>query len=121
MASPSCLGATGVRLLYTGTVDSTPPATSASPEAAIPTTVPAPVALHVLTANIQSIKDQRCCVFNPSGMGARRQYLHRQLQQMQADIVCVCKRPELLPADGALAAGSLGDRGLESLSLPRMR
>ncbi|CAE7315934.1 unnamed protein product, partial [Symbiodinium sp. CCMP2456] len=45
--------------------------------------------LHMLTANVQTMKDAACSIFNPSGLAARRQYLYRQMLECQADVVCI--------------------------------
>ena len=42
---------------------------------------PAPVHLHVVTANIQSMKDATTSIFNPTGHTARRQYLMEQARK----------------------------------------
>ncbi|CAE7788172.1 HERC2, partial [Symbiodinium microadriaticum] len=51
---------------------------------------PTPVMpLHVITANVQSLKDAACNPFNPSGHAARRQYFYDQLHRHEVDIVCL--------------------------------
>ena len=45
--------------------------------------------LHLITANIQTIKDSQPSIFNPSGLAARRQYLYAQMLQCTADVVCL--------------------------------
>ena len=50
---------------------------------------PTPLQVHVMSANIQTIKDAPVSIFNPSGLAARRQYLYLQAQQCAADIVCL--------------------------------
>ena len=48
-----------------------------------------PLSIHVITANVQTIKDAPISVFNPSGLAARRQYLYLQAKQCSADIICL--------------------------------
>ena len=45
--------------------------------------------LQVLTANVQTIRDATPCIFNPSGLAARRQYLYQQTLACAADVVCL--------------------------------
>ena len=45
--------------------------------------------IHAITANIQTIKDATPCIFNPSGLAARRQYLYSQMAACQADLICL--------------------------------
>ena len=55
-----------------------------------PALAPTPVLpLHVITANVQSLKDTACNPFNPSGHAARRQYFYDQLHRQDVDIVCL--------------------------------
>ncbi|OLP97834.1 hypothetical protein AK812_SmicGene19789 [Symbiodinium microadriaticum] len=49
----------------------------------------APLPLHILTANVQSLKDARANPFNPSGHAARRQYLYQQFLDCKVDIACI--------------------------------
>ncbi|CAE7253370.1 unnamed protein product, partial [Symbiodinium sp. CCMP2592] len=80
----------GVFSITTGQTDWLPPVPSEDKKQASTCAANRPLGpLHLLTANIQSIKDPRQSVFNPSGHGARRQYLYRQLLDMHADIVCL--------------------------------
>ena len=63
-----------------------PPSTADTPN---DRTVPIRLDLHILSANIQTIKDAPCNIFNPSGLAARRQYLYLQATQSAADIICI--------------------------------
>ncbi|CAE7826777.1 unnamed protein product [Symbiodinium sp. CCMP2592] len=65
------------------------PPPEALPEQKAPPAARRPQDLHLLTANIQSIKDTRCNPFNPAGHGARRQYLLDQLTRLGAHVVCL--------------------------------
>ena len=47
------------------------------------------LSVHIITANVQSLKDAVCSPFNPSGHAARRQYFYDQLQRQAIDIVCL--------------------------------
>ena len=42
-----------------------------------------------MSANIQTIKDATPCIFNPSGLAARRQYLYAQFRQARGDVLCL--------------------------------
>ncbi|CAE7632916.1 scube2 [Symbiodinium sp. CCMP2592] len=77
--------------LQARTPDWLPPedAAPAQVDAKDQTASPPAVGLHLLTANIQSIKDPGPNPLNPSGHGARRQHLYSQLQAMQADVICL--------------------------------
>ena len=48
-----------------------------------------PVALTILTANVQTMKDTKPNPFNPSGHAARRQYLLQQASSMSCDVLCI--------------------------------
>ena len=48
-----------------------------------------PLPLHIVTANVQSLKDVASNPFNPSGHAARRQYFYDQLHWLQIDIACL--------------------------------
>ena len=67
------------------TPDPAPVLDPKEPEA--PQASPTPV--HILTANIQTIKDATPSIFNPSGLAARRQYLYAQMAACGADVVCI--------------------------------
>ena len=48
-----------------------------------------PLPLHIITANVQSLKDARANPFNPSGHAARRQYLYQQFKDCKIDVACI--------------------------------
>ena len=50
---------------------------------------PSPRQLYVLTANVQTMKDAPCSIFNPSGHAARRQYLLHQVTSIPCDVLCI--------------------------------
>ncbi|CAE7208415.1 unnamed protein product, partial [Symbiodinium microadriaticum] len=54
-----------------------------------PTSSLAPLAVRVITANVQSMRDAKSSFFNPSGHAARRQYLLQQASNIPCDIVCI--------------------------------
>ncbi|CAE7283093.1 unnamed protein product [Symbiodinium sp. CCMP2592] len=68
-----------------------PPVAPSGTDGVEPDTEAHPVtsSFQVITANIQSIKDVCPNPFNPSGHGARRQYLYKQLGDITADVVCL--------------------------------
>ena len=45
--------------------------------------------LAILTANVQTMRDAPCSIFNPSGHAARRQYLLHQATAIPCDILCI--------------------------------
>ncbi|CAE7362809.1 PTAC2 [Symbiodinium sp. CCMP2592] len=96
-----------VFVLNPGPTDWIPPADAAVELRPRPAVKP-PIELQILTANVQSIKDVRCNLFNPSGHGARRQYLLSQLTRLQADIAYVFRRLVRQPGVGVQADGSNG-------------
>ena len=69
--------------------DNSPPPAVTNQERTSTATVSAPVPLHVLTANVQTMKDAQCSIFNPSGHAARRQYLLHQVSSIPCDVLCV--------------------------------
>ena len=69
---------------------------SADPEDVVPASpdVPSsvrrqPISLNILTANVQTMKDAKPSIFNPSGHAARRQYLLQQVSSIPCDVLCV--------------------------------
>ena len=50
---------------------------------------PQALPLHVVTANVQSLKDARTTPFNPSGHAARRQYIYQQFHDCHVDVACI--------------------------------
>ena len=63
-----------------------PTGDAATPHSEVPRS---PVSLSVLTANVQTMKDAKPSIFNPSGHAARRQYLLHQVSAIPCDIFCV--------------------------------
>ena len=49
----------------------------------------APLPLHIVTANVQSLKDAASNPFNPSGHAVRRQYFYDQLHRQKIDVACL--------------------------------
>ena len=47
------------------------------------------LSMHVLTANVQTMRDAPTSIFNPSGHAARRQYLLQQAEVIPCDILCI--------------------------------
>ena len=85
---------------------------------------PSSRSVHVMTANIQTIKDAPVSIFNPSGLAARRQYLYQQVKQCRADIVCIQEarsRAGRWPGPGLLTwrSGAL-NMGVRCGSIPRL-
>ena len=78
-----------VFVMCPGATDWVPATPDPGPASEAATPVLVDRAVHVLTANLQSIKDPRQNPFNPSGHGARRQHLYHQLNHMKADVVCL--------------------------------
>ena len=64
------------------------PAVSPQPQIGRPDPPP-PRQLSVLTANVQTMKDAPCSIFNPSGHAARRQYLLHQATSIPCDVLCI--------------------------------
>ena len=66
-----------------------------------------PLPLHIVTANVQSLKDVPGNPFNPSGHAARRQYFYDQLQRLRVDVACLQEtRSWCLPEHAGHAAPS---------------
>ena len=64
---------------------------------------PMPLPLHIVTANVQSLKDAPANPFNPSGHASRRQFMYDQAQRLQIDVMCLpCRRLGADKADGIL-------------------
>ena len=70
-------------------VPSAPLEATANSETSCTSVPQSPVSLNVLTANVQTMKDVKPSIFNPSGHAARRQYLLHQVSAIPCDILCI--------------------------------
>ena len=52
-----------------------------------------PLPMHILTANVQTMRDAPSSIFNPSGHAARRQFLLQQAEAIPCDILCIQEAP----------------------------
>ena len=50
---------------------------------------PQPTHMHIVTANVQSLKDAPANPFNPSGHASRRQFMYDQMQRLHIDVICL--------------------------------
>ena len=50
---------------------------------------PQPIHMHIVTANVQSLKDAPANPFNPSGHASRRQFMYDQMQRLHIDVICL--------------------------------